>query len=202
MVGRLASSRLCTGKTRVWNRVGVPPDECTCWEKKRGSRQGSTSWELPLEAQFTRKGRKRTLLMSSVCGTPLLQSAHEPTMIRNVASGMLPGCGQCWHSWARLWSREQVAEKCPPTAPEITAPLQDLVDSPTHGSSVPGRQVTLDILGLHQGSRTRTGREQRRAAPTERMNVIVPSLDPGSFKSLLKIDHAATGNGSRTHRSN
>ena len=86
-MGRLTSSRLCTGRTRVWNRRRVPLGECTCWEKKRGSRQGSTSWELPLEAQFTREERKRTWLMSSVCGTPLSQSAHEPAMIRTLPSG-------------------------------------------------------------------------------------------------------------------
>ena len=49
---------------------------------------------------------------------------------------------------------------------------------------MPGRQVPLDIFGLHQGSRTRTGREQRRAPPTERMNVIVPALGPGNVQIL------------------
>ena len=30
----------------------------------------------------------------------------------DVAFGILPEVGQCWHPWARLQIREQVAEKC------------------------------------------------------------------------------------------
>ena len=96
-----------------------------------------------------------------------------------------------------------------PTAPEITIPphlfktlLIERLQLPRHFCSVPGGQVPLDILGLHRGSYTRTGREQRRAAPTERMNVIVPARDSGTIKSLLKVCHAATGNGSQTPRAN